>query len=44
MMPQLDAVRTPVPPFRRLRAFAFEPILSSQIETYEAKSDGTGSP
>ncbi len=33
--PQLDVVRTPIPPCRRLRAFAFDPILSRQIETYE---------
>jgi hypothetical protein len=32
--PQLDVVRTPIPPCRRLRAFAFDPILSRQIETY----------
>ena len=35
MMPQLDVVKTPIPPCRRLRAFAFDPILSRQLETYE---------
>jgi hypothetical protein len=34
-MPQLDVVKTPIPPCRRLRAFAFDPILSRQLETYE---------
>ena len=34
-MPQLDVAKTPIPPCRRLRAFAFDPILSRQLETYE---------
>ena len=34
-MPQLDVAKTPNPPCRRLRAFAFDPILSRQLETYE---------
>ncbi len=33
--PLLDVVKTPIPPCRRLRAFAFDPILSRQLETYE---------
>ena len=34
-MPPLDVAKTPNPPCRRLRAFAFDPILSRQLETYE---------
>ena len=33
--PPLDVAKTPNPPCRRLRAFAFDPILSRQLETYE---------
>ncbi len=34
-MKSLNMVRVPSPSFRRLRAFAFDPIMSRQIETYE---------
>ncbi len=35
MKHHLNVVRLPHPPHRRLRAFAFDPILSRQIDTYE---------
>jgi hypothetical protein len=34
MTPQHN-IRTLLPPYRRLKAFAFDPILSRQIDTYE---------
>ncbi len=35
MSPLPEAVRSPDPPYRRLRAFAFDPSLSRQIDTSE---------
>jgi hypothetical protein len=35
MIPHLNSTKTPHPPCRRLRAFAFDPILSRRIETQE---------
>ena len=35
MTPPLTSPKTPPPPHRRLRAFAFDPIRSQKIETYD---------
>jgi hypothetical protein len=40
----LNMIRLPHPPYRRLRAFAFDPILSRQIDTNEINEVAIGIP